>query len=63
MLQSNAVEPVTIAVNTMKSRYGIGRTKTYELINTGRIETRRVDGRTLIVDASVKRMLELGEAA
>lgn len=59
----SAVEPVMIPVNTMKTRYGIGRTKTYALINDGRIETRKIDGRTLIVDASVKRLFELEEAA
>lgn len=63
MHNSIAVEPVMIPVNTMKPRWGVGRTKTYELINSGRIETRLIDGRRLIVDASVKRLFQLEEAA
>lgn len=56
-------DPVLVSIKGMKPRYEFGRTKTYELINKGLIETRRVGGRVFVVDASVKRMLGLEEAA
>lgn len=42
--------------------YGVGRTKTYELINSGDLETVRVGRKRLITDASARRAL-LGEIA
>ncbi|MEH3039818.1 MULTISPECIES: helix-turn-helix domain-containing protein [unclassified Sphingomonas] len=42
--------------------YGVGRTKAYELINAGTVDTVKVGRKRLVVDASARRAL-LGEAA
>lgn len=42
--------------------YGLGRTKTYELIDAGVLDTVKVGRKRLITDASARRAL-LGEAA
>ncbi|WP_298020763.1 excisionase [uncultured Parasphingopyxis sp.] len=39
-----------------------GKSKTYELIGAGRLETRKVDGVTLITARSVRALLDLDDA-
>ncbi|OAO02571.1 hypothetical protein A8B75_11560 [Sphingomonadales bacterium EhC05] len=63
MQEVTVIEPVLIEVKTMKTRWGCGRTRTYDLIKKGSIETRMSGGRRLIVDASVKRYFDLEDAA
>ncbi len=48
----------TLRVKTFMERYGFGKTKTYEMINSGRLETVKVDGTRLIKVASVRALLE-----
>lgn len=43
-----------ISVGDMMAALGIGRTKAYELINSGKVERREVDGAPRITVASVK---------
>lgn len=48
----------TVRVKTFMQRYGFGKTKTYEMINSGRLETIKIDGTRLIKVASVRALLE-----
>jgi hypothetical protein len=50
---------LTCRVAEWSAATGIGKSKTYELIDEGRLETRHVDGITLIVVASGLRLLGL----
>lgn len=36
---------------------GVGRTKLYSLANAGRIDMRKVDGRTLVTAESLRRLI------
>jgi len=56
------MQPVLHPINRFCDLYGIGRTKAYELINAGSLETVKVGRKRLITDASARRAL-LGEAA
>lgn len=56
------MDPVLITIKQFNDLYGIGRTRTYELINDGTIETVKVGRRRLIKNASAHRAL-LGEVA
>jgi len=49
----------TLRVKAFMERYGFGKTKTYEMINSGRLETIKVDGTRLIKADSVRALLEL----
>jgi hypothetical protein len=48
----------TIRVKAFMARYGFGKTKTYEMMNSGRLDTIKVDGTRLIKVASVRALLE-----
>jgi hypothetical protein len=48
-------------VTDRKQQRIIGRTKLYEMIADGRIETKKVDGRRLIVVASLLELLGVRE--
>lgn len=50
-------EPLAYSVKGACSALSIGRTLLYELIAKGKIETRKVGGRTLIPAASIHRFL------
>lgn len=56
------MQPVLHPIKRFCDVYGVGRTKAYELINSGDLETVRVGRKRLIIDASARRAL-LGEAA
>lgn len=56
------MQPVLHSVNRFCELYGLGKTKAYDLINAGTIDTVRVGRKRLIVDASARRAL-LGEVA
>ncbi len=55
-------EPLAYSIADACRVSSIGRTKLYELIGTGQLESRRIGGRTLIPAASLRRLIE-GEAA
>jgi excisionase family DNA binding protein len=50
--------PLTYSVNDAIAVSSIGRTRLYELIGQGKIETVKVGRRTLIKATSLKRLLE-----
>ncbi len=52
------MEPFTITVNDACKALGLGRTKIYELIAKGRLETLKIDKRTLIKTASIRALVE-----
>ena len=56
------MQPVLHSIKRFCHVYGLGRTKTYELINAGKLDTVTVGRKRLITDASARRTL-LGEAA
>jgi excisionase family DNA binding protein len=56
------MEPVLHPIKRFCHVYGVGRTKAYELINAGELDTVKVGRKRLITDASARRTL-LGEAA
>ncbi|MCD2324979.1 helix-turn-helix domain-containing protein [Sphingomonas sp. IC-56] len=56
------MQPVLHPINRFCEIYGIGRTKTYEMINAKELETVKVGRKRLITEASARRAL-LGEAA
>ena len=51
------VEPITVRIKDACRMTGIGRSKLYELIETGEIETFKVGTMTLIPVASIRRFL------
>ena len=51
------MEPLTITVNDACKVLGLGRTKIYELIAKGRLETLKIDKRTLIKTASLRALV------
>jgi excisionase family DNA binding protein len=52
-----SIDPVTVTVLAAMKYSGLGRTKLYELITKGEIESIRVGTRRLIVFASLKARL------
>lgn len=55
-------EPLAYSVADAIRVSSIGKTKLYSLIKSKRLEARRIDGRTLIPAASLRRLIE-GDAA
>jgi excisionase family DNA binding protein len=56
------MQPVLHPISRFCELYGIGRTKTYEMLDAGVLESVKVGRKRLITDASARRAL-LGEAA
>lgn len=58
------MERLTLSVNEFCESVGIGRTKAYEILNSGELEVVRLGRRTLItkrsVDALLKRLAVTG---
>jgi excisionase family DNA binding protein len=48
------MEPINISIIDAAKALGIGRSKTYELINAGHLETVKLGTRTLVRVASIK---------
>jgi excisionase family DNA binding protein len=61
-MQTATPEPLAYSIADACRVSSIGRTKLYELIGNGRLEARRIDGRTVIPASSLRRLIE-GEAA
>lgn len=58
------MEKLTLSVNEFCESVGIGRTKAYEILNSGELEVVRLGRRTLVtkcsVDALLKRLIVTG---
>lgn len=52
------MEPLTITVNDACKVLGLGRSKIYDLIAKGRLETLKIDKRTLIKTASIRALVD-----
>jgi excisionase family DNA binding protein len=48
------MEPFCLSINDTAQALGIGRTKIYELINVGRLETVKIGRRTLVRIDSIR---------
>lgn len=54
------MDPLTVTVNEASRLLGIGRTKLYELIAQGKLDTLKIDKRTLIKTASIRALVDGG---
>ena len=52
------ITPALISINEAAVELGVGRTKTYELIDDGDLETINIGRRRLIVHSSIGRLIE-----
>lgn len=52
------VEPICVRINDAARMIGVGRTKLYELIATGEVETVKIGKATRITTASLHRLVE-----
>ncbi len=57
--QNNRLKPITVTINIGSEVSGLGRTKLYELINSGKIKTIKVGKRRLIVYSSLEALAEV----
>ena len=48
------MEPICASINETARALGVGRTKIYELINAGRLETVKIGRRTLVRTDSIR---------
>jgi excisionase family DNA binding protein len=55
------MEPQSISISDAARAIGIGRTKLYELINTGDLKTLKIGRRTLVSAASIKALVSGGQ--
>ncbi len=58
MSNQRPVEPICVRVNDAARMIGIGRTKLYELISSGELETVKIGKATRITTASLHRLIE-----
>jgi excisionase family DNA binding protein len=56
------MEPICVSINDTACALGIGRTKIYELINAGQLETVKIGRRTLVRIASIRAIAKEGRA-
>jgi len=52
------LDPLTVTVSTAVKLTGLGRTKIWEMLKVGKVESVRVGRRRLVVYSSLKRLLE-----
>ena len=52
------VEPICVRINDAAQMIGIGRTKLYELISSGELETVKIGKATRIITASLHGLVE-----
>ncbi len=52
------MSPALISIKEAAVELGVGRTKTYELIGNGELETVKIDKRHLVVHASIGRLIK-----
>ena len=53
-----ALKPLSVTVNEACRITGISRSKLYLLIGKGRVKTKKIDSRTLVIFASLEALLE-----
>lgn len=56
------IEPLTVRIPVAVQLTGIGRSKLYELIKSGDVETVKIGTATLVKMASLRRLVERGSA-
>ncbi len=56
------IEPLTVRIPVALRLTGIGRSKLYELIKSGDVETVKIGTATLVTMASLRRLVERGSA-
>lgn len=56
------IEPLTVRIPVAVGLTGIGRSKLYELIKSGDVETVKIGTATLVTMASLRRLVERGSA-
>ena len=56
------IEPLTVRIPVAIQLVGIGRSKLYELIKSGDVETVKIGTATLVTMASLRRLVERGSA-
>jgi len=54
------IEPLTVRIPVAVQLTGIGRSKLYELIKSGDVETVKIGTATLVTMASLRRLVERG---
>jgi excisionase family DNA binding protein len=52
------MEPVTVTIQGARAALGLGNTKIYELIGTGKLQTVKVGRRTLVKISSIRALVE-----
>ena len=62
MSGQRTVEPICVRVNDAARMIGVGRTKLYELISSGELETIKIGKATRITTASLHRLVERNRA-
>lgn len=58
MSAQQPVEPICVRVNDAARMIGVGRTKLYELISSGELETIKIGKATRITTASLHQLVE-----
>ncbi len=56
--KANADEAEAMTINRFMLRYDVGRTTTYDLIKQGKLDARKLGGRTLIMAASARALFD-----
>ena len=62
MTSKGMVSPLTVRIPVAIQLTGIGRSKLYELIKSGEVETVKIGTATLVTMASLRRLVERGSA-
>ncbi|ANY21140.1 Helix-turn-helix domain protein [Tsuneonella dongtanensis] len=58
MSRQQTVEPICVRVNDAARMIGVGRTKLYELISSGELETVKLGKATRVTTASLHELVE-----
>jgi excisionase family DNA binding protein len=59
---SGTFEPISVRIATAVRMTGISRSRIYELIQAGDLETRKIGRSTLVLFSSLKDLVERGQA-
>ncbi len=57
------IEPLCVRVNDAARMIGVGRTKLYELISSGELETVKIGKATRVTTASLRELVKRGRVA
>lgn len=60
---TDQLEPLTVSVAEAKRLSGLGTTTLYYMMGDGRLDRRKIGGRTLITYASLKKLLGFNDEA